>query len=98
MENHTEINREELEKLLEKAKRDAQEMLDKMTPEERAQAQARADKAIAEDQAAMQKLIDDAAALMSGSATHQKKAAVFCKHCGAPSEGGKFCAYCGMAL
>lgn len=98
MENNADISREELEKMLEKAKRDAQAMLDKMTPEERAQAQARAEKAIAEDQAAMQKLIKDASALASGSDPQQKKAAGFCKHCGAPSEGGKFCTYCGMAL
>ena len=47
-----EMSQEELEKALEKAKKDLEETLAKMTPEERAQAEAKAQKLIAEDQIA----------------------------------------------
>ena len=66
MDNHAQISPEELEKMVEKAKRDLQAKLDSMTPEERAQAEMKASKTIAADQAAMQNLLDDAAAVMGG--------------------------------
>lgn len=95
MENISMPSREEMEQMIEKAKRDLQETLAKMTPEERAQAEIRAKKMIEEDEAARQKLMDEVAAV-TGSAP--KNAPKFCGHCGAPAEGGKFCAYCGMPL
>lgn len=96
MDNNSMPSREELEQMLEKAKRELQEKLDRMTPEERAQAEIRAKKMIEEDEAARQKLLDEAAAIAGGAAP--KKAPNFCGHCGAPADGGKFCAYCGMPL
>ena len=88
-------SREELERLLEKANKDAQEMLDKMTPEARAQAVAAAQKRIEEDEAAMQKLIEDARNIAGSSS---KAAPKFCGCCGAPAGDGKICEYCGMPL
>lgn len=90
-------SREELEKLLEKAKREQQALLDRMTPEEREAAERRAKQMIEEDQANMQKLIEDAAAV-AGSAPKKTNTPGTCPHCGAPAEGGKFCAYCGSPL
>ncbi len=95
MDNTSMPSREEMEKLIEKAKRDLEETLAKMTPEEREQAEMRAKKMIAEDEAARQKLLDDAAALIGFTPKQTPK---FCEHCGAPAEGGKFCEYCGSAL
>ncbi len=94
------ISREELERLLEKAKRDQQEILAKMTPAEREAAELRAQKLIEEDAARRQKLIEDAAAIAAGAvpAPQEPKAPKFCSNCGAPAGGGKFCTYCGSPL
>ena len=94
--NHSMPGRNELEQMLEKAKRDLQAKLDQMTPEERAQTEIRAKKMIEEDDAARQKMLDEAAAVLAGSAP--KPSPKFCGRCGAPADGGKFCAYCGMPL
>lgn len=96
MDNRSMPSPEELEQLLEKAKRELQEKLDRMTPEERAQAKIRAQEVIGEDEAARQKLLDEASFVLAGAAV--KPSPKFCAHCGAPAEGGKFCAYCGSAL
>ena len=100
MDNNTYPTPEELEKLIEKAKKDLQETLDKMTPEERREAELRAQKMIAEDQARMQQLIDDAAAILGkkDQKDEPKKAQDLCPHCGAPISGGNFCEYCGSPL
>lgn len=66
MENDRMPGPEELERILEKAKKEAQAALDKMTPEERAEAEAKAKKMIEEDRASMEKLIADAAAIAEG--------------------------------
>lgn len=96
MDHNTEINREELEKALEKAKKDLQEQLAKMTPEERREAAARAKEAIKADEAKTQRIIDEARKLMEGSApTDSPK---FCPNCGAPAGEGNFCAFCGGSL
>ena len=96
MDNINGYSQEELEKMLEKAKKDMQAALDKMTPEEREQAELKAQKLIEEDQASMQKLIDDAASALAG--TSPKKMPKFCTNCGAPVSGGKFCSNCGSPL
>ena len=98
MENNLNLSQEELEKLLEKAKKDAQAILDKMTPEEREQAEINAKKLIEEDKASMQKLIDEAAAVAAGNFPNAKEKPKFCSNCGAPVNGGKFCTYCGSPL
>lgn len=98
MEPNVAMSREELERQIEEAKRKVQEMLDRMTPEERAQAQAKAQNLIAEDQAAMQKLIENATAVLNSTAPAAQTSPRFCRNCGAPAEGGKFCSYCGSAL
>ena len=90
------ISREEMEALLEKAKKDLQATLDKMTPEEREQAEIKAKKMTEEDRIANQKLLDDAAAILARSS--QKQAPKFCGNCGAPASGGKFCTCCGSPL
>ena len=95
MDNGTEISREELEALLEKAKAELQATLDKMTPEEREAAEARAQKAIEEDRAETQRLIDSAAKLTSAPSPASPK---FCSNCGAKAGGGNFCEYCGSPL
>ncbi len=96
MDNHTLPTPEELEKLLEKAKRELQEKLDAMTPEERAKAEAKAQKLIEEDKASMQGLIDSAAEVLNN--TEPKRLPKFCSNCGAPVSGGKFCTNCGSRL
>lgn len=98
MENNLKFSPEELEKMLEKAKKEAQAMMDKMTPEEREQAMLKAKKAIEEDNARMQKLIDDAAKVAAGFPSGEKEKPKFCTNCGAPATGGKFCEYCGNPL
>ena len=98
MESNLNLSQEELEKMLEKAKKDLQAALDKMTPEEREQAEIKAKKLIEEDKAAMQKMIDEAAAVSAGSLPEKKNEAKFCSNCGAPANGGKFCTYCGSPL
>ena len=96
MENGTDISKEELERLIEKAKADLQATLDKMTPEERAQAEIRAQKMIEEDRIRTQQLLDDAAkyAGKPGPAAAPK----FCSNCGAKAGNGNFCEYCGSPL
>ena len=88
------LSQEEMEALVEKAKRELQAQLDRMTPQEREAAQRKAQQMIEEDQAATQKLLDDAAALLAGTAPKEKPK--FCTHCGAAVNAGKFCEYCGM--
>ena len=92
-----EISREELEKLIEKMEKEKQAMLEKMTPEEREAAELKAKKLIEEDKANMQQLIEDATAVLGGLPAEEKKTPV-CPNCGAPAEGGKFCAFCGSPL
>ena len=89
-------SREEMEKLIEKAKKDLEAALEKMTPEERAQAEARAQQAIEADRAAKQAMLDEAAKIAAGIGT--KPAPKFCTNCGAPVRGGKFCTNCGSPL
>lgn len=98
MENRMDFSPEELEKMLEKAKRDAQALLDKMTPEERAQAERRTQELINEDQASMQKMIEDARKVAAGFPAKENAAPRFCPNCGAAAAGGKFCEYCGSQL
>ncbi len=98
MENNLDFSPEELEKMLEKAKREAQALLEKMTPEERERAERKEQELIAEDRASMQKLIDDAAKAAAGSLPTEKEMPKFCTSCGAPASGGKFCTYCGSPL
>ena len=96
MENSVNMTPEELQALLEKAKRDLQEKLDKMTPEERRQAEEKAKAAIEEDRKSMQDLIDSAA--RAAASFEGKPGPRFCTNCGAPVSGGKFCSYCGSPL
>lgn len=98
MDNNLNYSPEEIEKMLEKAKRDAQAILDKMTPEERAQAEIKAKKLIEEDKASMQKLIDEGNRIASALPVKEKKTPKFCANCGAPTNGGNFCEYCGSPL
>ena len=98
MENNLNLSPEELEKMLEKAKKEAQAMLDKMTPEERERAEIEAKKLVEEDKASMQKLIDDAAKIAAESSHKAKEMPKFCMNCGAPVSGGKFCTHCGSPL
>ncbi|MBR6917710.1 MAG: hypothetical protein IKN38_05955 [Clostridia bacterium] len=98
MENNMEISREEMEKLIEKAKRDLEETLSKMTPEERAAAEERAKKAIAEDEAKRQKLLDDAARILGKTEPAAQKRPKFCSNCGAAAGAGNFCEFCGSPL
>ena len=93
-----EISREEMERLVEKAKKDLQETLAKMTPEERAQADKKAKEIIEADRLARQKLLEDAARILGrpdGAGVAEPR---FCPHCGAKAEGGSVCEYCGMPL
>ena len=92
----SEISKEELEKLVEKAKADLQATLEKMTPEERAQAELRAMKALEEDRIRTQKILDDAAKVLSDS--RSAEVPKFCTNCGAKAGDGKFCEYCGSPL
>ena len=96
MTDHPTPSREELEAMLEKAKKEMQERLDKMTPEEREQARLRFEKAQAEDEAERQRLLDDAAKFASPAAPGS--APKFCPNCGAAAGGGKFCEFCGGKL
>ena len=96
MNSNLNMSPEELEKALEKAKKDMQAMLDRMTPEERRQAERKAQKLIEEDQASMQRLLDDAAGI--AGRPNGKRIPGFCVNCGAPAGGGKFCEYCGSPL
>lgn len=96
MDYGTEISREELERLVEKAKADLQATLDKMTPEEREQAELKAKKMMEEDEAKMQRLLDEAAKIASKSDASEKPK--FCSNCGAKAGDGKFCEYCGSPL
>ena len=96
MEQNLNPSREELEELLEKAKRDLQEKLDRMTPEERELAMQKAQKLIDEDAAAMQKLIEDGNRVAAGIQPQQPQKN--CPYCGGPISGGKFCTWCGSRL
>ena len=87
---------EELQKALEKAKRDAEEMLAKMTPEEREQAEIKAKKLIEEDQARMREMIEKAKEVGAGAPSGEKPKV--CPSCGAPAGSGNFCTYCGSPL
>ena len=96
MENVPNYTPEELNRLLEKAQREAQAALDRLSPEERAQAERRVKEMIEADAKERQKLIDEAAAVAAGA--QPAKAPRFCASCGAPAGSGKFCAYCGSPL
>ena len=89
--------REEMEAMIEKAKREWQAKLDAMTPEERERALAAAQKAAEEDAAARQKMLEDAAKIL-GTEAPKPAAAKFCPYCGAAVSGGKFCGECGKPL
>ena len=91
-----EVSREEMAKLLEKAKADMQAMLDKMTPEERAAAEIIAQKMMEADEAETQRIMDAAAKITAEQTSPD--APRFCKHCGAKAGSGKICEYCGMPL
>ena len=94
----SDISHEELEKLLEKAKRDYEELVAKMTPEERAAADERARKAIAEDEVERQRLIEGAAALKNDNMPKKPEAPKTCPNCGAQAKGENYCPYCGTPL
>ena len=94
MDSRTMPSPEELEKMLEKAKKEAEAALAKLTPEQRAEAEMRAKKLIEEDAAAMRELVESASKLSAGAAP---KAARECPHCLAPVSG-RVCEYCGSPL
>ncbi len=98
MENMKTPSPEELQKLLEKAQREAREAMEKLSPEERAQAEARAKQMMEEDRASMQALMDEAARVAAGVTPRAKTTPKFCPHCGTPVSGGKFCTNCGGSL
>jgi rubrerythrin len=98
MADAVDMDREEMEKALEKAKRDWQARLDQMTPEERAQAQEKAVAAAEADWAAIEQLTARAKSILAGSAPAEKPKPKFCTNCGAPVSGGKFCTNCGSPL
>ncbi len=95
MENYT---REELEKMLEKAKKDLREAMEKLSPEERAEAEERARKMIADDEAERKRLLENASQILEKPAQPETLKPKFCKNCGAPAGSGKFCEYCGQLL
>jgi len=94
MDSRTMPSPEELEKMLEKAKKEAEAALAKLTPEQRAEAEMRAKKLIEEDAAAMRELVESAPKLSAGAAP---RAARECPHCLAPVSG-RVCEYCGSPL
>ena len=94
MDSRTMPSPEELEKMLEKAKKEAEAALAKLSPEQRAEAEMRAKKLIEEDAAAMRALVESASKLSAGAAP---KAARECPHCLAPVSG-RVCEYCGSPL
>ena len=98
MDNNMNYSQADLQKLLEKAQRELQEKLDKMTPEERAAAEAKAKKLIEDDEADRKALLESAAAVAAGHIPKEKVIPKFCPNCGAKTEGGKFCSYCGNPL
>ena len=93
MDNYT---REDLEKMIEKAKKDLQEAMEKLSPEERAEAEKRAQKMIADDEAKRKRLLESASELLGKRFVPETPK--FCKSCGAPAGSGKFCEYCGQLL
>lgn len=92
MDSRTMPSSEELEKMLEKAKKEAEAALAKLTPEQRAEAEMRAKKLIEEDAAAMRALTDEAARVAAGASPARE-----CPHCLAPVSG-RVCEYCGSPL
>lgn len=98
MQQPMDMSREEMEKALEKAKRELQETLNKMSPEERAQAEAKAKKMMEDDRKELQNILDQAAAVLGTDNSNHTQASKFCPHCGAPAGSGNFCTYCGSAL
>ena len=95
MDNYT---REDLEKMIEKAKKDWQEALEKLSPEERAEAEKRAQKMVADDEAKRKRLLESASELLGKRSVPETPTPKFCKSCGAPAGSGKFCEYCGQPL
>ena len=97
METMASMSPEEMQKLVEKARRELEETLAKMTPEERAAAEQRAQEMIAKDREYMDALIAQAAAVCGGTPKAETRPK-FCRNCGAPAGGGKFCTNCGSPL
>ena len=87
---------EELQEMVEKAKRDLQAKLDKMTPEERRQFEIKAQQALKEDEEKRQRLLESAKEILGRSA--EKSKPKFCSNCGAPVSGGNICEFCGSKL
>ena len=96
MDHRTEINKEDLEKMIEKAKAELEARLAQMTPEERAEAERKAQKRIEEDEAERKKLLETAAKYAAPSVP--KETQKTCPSCGAVLKGGNFCEYCGSPL
>ena len=96
METIPEMSREEMQKAIEKAQRDLEEIRAKMTPEERAEADRRAQKMLEEDEAEHRRLIESAKQLLGKRLTGVRPK--FCTNCGAPAGEGKFCTNCGSPL
>ncbi len=95
MDNYT---KEDLEKMIEKAKKDLQESMEKLSPEERAEAEERARKMIADDEAERKRLLENASQILEKPSVSETPKPKFCKNCGAPAGSGKFCEYCGQPL
>ncbi len=101
---------EELERLVEKKKKELEQMLARLTPEARAEAEKNAAALWEADAAAMRKTLDDARAVMEMNTLQEHglrgapgayvpEAAVrVCPNCGAQAPGGSFCEYCGSPL
>lgn len=85
MEQITPPTQEEMQQMLEKAKRELQEKLASMTPEERAKAAAKAKQVIEEDRAAMQSMVERAREAAAGGAP-EKARPKFCSNCGSSIE------------
>ena len=98
MDNKKDYTPEEMQKLIDKAKKDLEETLSKMTPEERAEAERKAKQMIEEDNRKMQELLESVAAISGGSSPSEKARPKFCSNCGAPAGEGKFCEHCGSPL
>lgn len=88
---------EELQQILERAKKELQEKLAAMTPEERDWVGSVAQEMIEADEDERQELLSDAFKIL-GNTPDAEDAPKVCGSCGAKAEGGKFCTYCGMPL